>query len=176
MWSKYQSVPTVSKPGHQEGTFGYVCMCVSISVLMTKHYYHLKDEVKNQHVIGRYPANLNQHAVIKRSGEQRRLVDNKLLIGKQHQVGPPPPPKKRGGGCIVNKDGSKNGNAFLSLQSQNCQKGERTEHLELKWGLSTLYTAGFLRSKHKLTGNDNRLKTLSCIRLSLYYLHFFQPL
>lgn len=99
---------------------------------MTKHYYHLKDEVKNQHVIGQYAANLNQHAVIKCSGEQGRLVDNNLLIGKQHQVGPPPPPKKRGGGCMVNKDGSKNWNAFLSLQSQKCRKGERTVHLELK--------------------------------------------
>lgn len=65
---------------------------------MTKHYYHLKDEVKNQHVTGWYPANLNQHSVIKCSGEQCRLVDNNLLIGKQHQVGPPPPPKKGEGG------------------------------------------------------------------------------
>lgn len=28
MWSKYQFVPAVSILGHQEGTFGYVCMCV----------------------------------------------------------------------------------------------------------------------------------------------------
>lgn len=39
--------------------------------------------------------------------------------------------------------------------------------------LSSLYIAGFLKSKHKLTGKDNRLKTLSCIELSFYYLNFF---
>lgn len=151
-----------------------VYVCVFISVPMTKHYYHLKDEVKKQHVIGRYPANLNQNAIKKCSWAS--TANNNLFTGKQHQVGPPPPPKKKGG-CMVNKDGSKNWNSFLSLQLKKCQKGERTVHLELKWkvfplcillgswNLSTNWQAKITDEKHS--------RALNCPFTTLI---FFQPL